>query len=120
MVTASCTFHGQDLKDIPVLNPNGWFGKAWLVEIGGSYVPLFLVIEGDTISDVIDELSDNERYGHQIHVSDADLSDYPEDERDYDGQGRVIDTEHVYIYGDEGLPCPYPVVYHGTPGELYN
>jgi hypothetical protein len=40
MVTASATFHGQQLKDIPVLNPGGWWGKTWLIEIGGSYWPL--------------------------------------------------------------------------------
>ena len=47
-VTASCKFHGHDLTDIPVLNPDGWFGKTWLLELGGSYTPLFLVVEADT------------------------------------------------------------------------
>ena len=36
-ITAKGTFNGHDLTDLPVLNPGGWFGKAWLVEIGGSY-----------------------------------------------------------------------------------
>ena len=80
-ITASCEIHGHDLSDIPVLNPNGWFGKAWLIELGGSYTPLFLVVEADTVSDAIDELSDNKKYGHQIHVSEDDLGDYPEDDR---------------------------------------
>ena len=84
-ITASCKFHDHDLTDIPVLNPDGWFGKTWLLELGGSYTPLFLVVEADTISDAIDELSDNETYGHQIHVPDEDLGDYPEDDRHYDG-----------------------------------
>ena len=38
-ITASCTFHGQTLTDIPVLNPDDWFGKTWLIELGGSYSP---------------------------------------------------------------------------------
>ena len=41
-ITASCKFNGHDLTDIPVINPGGWFGKAWLVEIGGSFTPLFV------------------------------------------------------------------------------
>ena len=56
---------------IPVLNPGDWFGKAWLVEIGGCYTPLFLVVEADNISDAIDELSDDPTFGHQIHVPES-------------------------------------------------
>lgn len=55
-VKARGKFSGQELKDIPVLNPGDWFGKAWLIEIGGSYSPLFLVAEADSVSDAIDEL----------------------------------------------------------------
>ena len=112
-ITASCKFSDHDLTDIPVLSPDGWFGKTWLLEIGGSYTPLFLVVEADTMSDAIDEFSDNETYGHQIHVRDSDLGDYPEDDRHYDGSGRVIDLEHVMIHGREGSDQPYPVKYHG-------
>ena len=46
-VTASCKFNDHDLTDIPVLNPDGWFGKTWLLELGGCYTPLFLVVEAD-------------------------------------------------------------------------
>jgi hypothetical protein len=113
MITASCKFHDHDLTDIPVLNPGEWFGKTWLVELGGSYTPLFLVVEADTICDAIDELSDNETYGHQIHMLDEDLADYPEDSRHYDGSGRVIDLDHLMIYGEENREVPYPVKYHG-------
>ena len=55
-VTASCKFNDHDLTDIPVLNPDGWFGKTWLLELGGCYTPLFLVVEADSLSDAIDEL----------------------------------------------------------------
>lgn len=111
-ITASCTLNGHDLTDIPVLNPGNWFGKAWLVEIGGSYTPLFLVVEADTVSDAIDELSDDKTYGHQLHVPDSDLGDYPEDDRHYDGSGRVIDLDHLMIHGQERTDLPYPVKYH--------
>jgi hypothetical protein len=112
-VTASCKFNDHDLTDIPVLNPDGWFGKTWLLELGGSYTPLFLVVEADTISDAIDELSDNETFGHQIHVPAEDLGDYDEDDRHYDGSGRVIDLDHLMVYGEQGSVVPYSVKYHG-------
>ncbi|WP_435018558.1 hypothetical protein TA3x_000535 [Tundrisphaera sp. TA3] len=112
-ITASCKLNGHDLTDVPVINPGGWFGKAWLIEIGGSYTPLFLVVEADSISDAIDELSDDKTYGHQIHVPDADLGDYPEDERHFDGSGRVVDLDHVLVHGHERADLPFPVRYQG-------
>ena len=107
-ITASCKFGGHDLTDIPVINPGGWFGKAWLVEIGGSYTPLWLVVEADNVSDAIDELSDDPTYGHQLHVPEGDLGDYPEDDRHYDGSGRVIDLDGVMVHGREGATCRIP------------
>jgi hypothetical protein len=112
-VTASCKFHDRELSDIPVINPDGWFGKTWLLEIGGNYSALYLVVEADSMSDAFDELSDNEAYGHMIHVPDEDLGDYPEDSRHYDGSGRVIDLDHVLIHGQEQSDVPSPVKYHG-------
>ena len=103
--------------DAPVLNPGGWFGRTWLLEIGGSYTPLFLVVEAGSVADAIDELSDSEKYGHQIHVPDSDLADYPEDDRRYDSCGRVIDLDHVAIHGYEGTSrtkeMAWPCVYYG-------
>lgn len=112
-ITASCRFHDHDLTAVPVLNPGGWFGKTWLIEIGGSYSPLFLVVEADTISEAIDELSDDPTFGPQIHVPESDLGDYPEDSRHFDGSGRVIDLDHVLVHGREGCDPPHAVRYHG-------
>ena len=112
-ITASCKFNDNDLTDIPVINPDGWFGKTWLLELGGCYTRLWIVVEADSLTDAIDELSDNETYGHQIHVPDSDLGDYPEDDRHFDGSGRVIDLDWLMIYGEEGSDQPYPVKYHG-------
>lgn len=46
-ITARGNRNGHELTDIPVLNPGDWFGKTWLIEIGGSYSPLFLIVEAD-------------------------------------------------------------------------
>jgi hypothetical protein len=112
-IKASGTFGGQQLNDVPVLNPGDWFGKAWLLEIGGSFWPLFLVVEADSVSDAIDELADHDKYGHQIVVPPEDLGDYPDDERHYGPSGQVLDLDHLMVHGQEGADCPWPCMYHG-------
>lgn len=112
-ITAAAKLQDHDLKDISVLNPGDWFGKTWLLEIGGSYSPLFIIVEADSIQDAIDELADNQTYGHHIVVDEADLADYPEDERYYGASGQVLDLDHLMIHGEEGSDCPFPCLYHG-------
>lgn len=97
-VTASIVHNGHELTDLPVANLGEAFGHAWLVEVGGSYSPFFLIVEGDNWSDALDALSDS-KWGEQIHVAESDLDDYPEESRHYDGSGRVIDTDWIMIHG---------------------
>lgn len=112
-ITARGKLNGHELKDIPVLNPGDWFGKAWLIEIGGSYWPLFLVVEADSVQDAIDELADHEKYGHLITVDEPDLGDYPEEDRHYGPSCQVLDLDHLMIHGQEGADCPWPCLYFG-------
>lgn len=121
-ITASGTFHGHELKDMPVINPGDWFGKTWLIEIGGSYSPLFLIVEADSMSDAIEELADNDKHGHHIVVEKADLGDYPEEDRHYGPSGQVLDLDHLMIHGEEGSKTPFPCTYHGEglPAEGMN
>jgi hypothetical protein len=70
-------------------------------------------VEADSIMDAIDELADNEKYGHQIIVADEDLGDYPEDERHYGSSGQVLDLDHLMVHGQEGSDCSFPCLYHG-------
>ena len=112
-ITARGKLNGHDFTDILVLNPGDWFGKAWLVEIGGSYSSLYVVIEADSMSDAIDELAENEKFGHQIIVADENLGDYPEDDRHYSGNGQVLDLDHLMIHGQEGADCPFKCRYFG-------
>lgn len=112
-IKASGNLHGHDLTDLPVLNPGDWFGKSFLIEIGGSYSSLFLVVEASSMSDAIDELADSEKYGHLIIVEDEYLGDYPEDDRHYGRSGQVLDIDHLLLYGDERSRTPFPCRYHG-------
>lgn len=112
-ITANGTLNGHDLTDMPVLNPGGWFGKTWLLEIGGSYWPLFLVVEADSMCDAIDELADNEKYGQHIVVADEDLGDYDPDSCHYGPSGQVLDLDHLMIHGQEGAERPFHCRYFG-------
>ncbi|WDI39874.1 hypothetical protein [Bremerella sp. P1] len=112
-ITATCTLNGHELTDVPVVNPGDWFGKTWLLEIGGSYTPLFLIVEADSASDAIDELADSEKWGHNIVVDDADLGDYDPETCHYGPSGQVLDLDHLAIHGCEGCDVPFPCRYHG-------
>lgn len=113
-IKAKAKLGDHELNDIPVLNPGDWFGKTWLLEIGGSYTPLFLIVEADSASDAIDELAANERYGHNIIVDDDCLDDYPEEDRHYSGSGHVLDLDHLAIHGAEGNAIPFHCRYFGN------
>lgn len=111
-ITASFKLNGHDLT-ADVVNAGNWFGKTWLIEIGGGFTPLFLIVEADCVSDAIDEVCDSDQYGHHIVVDDADLADYPEDDRQYGPSGQVIDTDWLSIHGCEGCSIPFKARYHG-------
>ena len=112
-ITASGNINGHELKNIEVINPGDWFGKTWLIEIGGSYSSHYLIVEADSMSDAIDELADSEKHGHHIIVEDENLDDYPEDNRHYGPSGQVLDLDHLMIHGQEGSKTPFPCTYHG-------
>lgn len=82
-------------------------------EIGGSYTPLFLIVEAHSVSDAIDELADSEEYSHHIVVPDLDLGDFPEDDRHYGPSRQVIDLDHVMVHGQEGVEQRFYCTYHG-------
>ncbi len=112
-IKAKATFNGQEIQDIPVLNPGDWFGKCWLLEIGGSYTPLYLIVEADGLDGAIDELADDEKYGHNIVVSDDDLADYDPEDCHFGPSGQVLDLDWLSIHGMEGSDCPLPCRYFG-------
>jgi hypothetical protein len=114
-ITASYKSGDQEVTGVPVVNPGDRWGKAWNIEIpcsnagGHSFI-----VEADHASDAIMEFSDSE-YGHLIQVDEADLEEYPEEERSYDDNGRVIDTEELLVNGNDGydVKCPFQCLYHG-------
>lgn len=112
-IKANGNLHGHELTDIEVVNPGDWFGKTWLIEIGGSYSSFYLIVEANSMSDAIDELAESEKHGHHIVVEEEYLSDYPEDDRHYDPSGQVLDLDHLMIYGQEGAEIPFRCRYHG-------
>lgn len=111
-ITATCTLNGHELT-APVINAGDWFGKTWILEVGGCYTPLFLVVEADSVSDAIDELADDEQYGHHIVVDEANLGDYDLESCHFGPSGQVLDLDHLMIHGCEGCDVPFQCRYHG-------
>lgn len=111
-ITATFMFHGQELT-ADVVNPGDWFGKTWLLEIGGGFTPLFLVVEADSVSDAISELADSNKFGHHIIVADDDLGDYDAETCEYSGSGKIIDTDWLSVHGCDGCAVPFQCRYHG-------
>lgn len=95
-ITAKCKLNGHELNDVPVVNPGDWFGKTWLLEVGGS-----------------------EKWGHHIVVDESDLGDYDPETCHYGPSGQVLDLDHLAIHGCEGCAVPFSCRYHGDgfPGE---
>ena len=118
-ITATATLDGQELTGIAVVNPGSWFGKTWLLEIGGCYSPLFLIVEADTVCDAIDELAESDTYGHNIVVEYPDLGDHDPDELYHAGSGQLCDLQDLKIHGFEWGKCPFPCRYcgEGLPEE---
>jgi hypothetical protein len=75
-------------------------------------MPVWVVVEADSVSDAIEVLSDDPEFGDAVHVRDEDLGAYPEEEHYYDRRGRVIDPELVTVHGHEDADLPYPIRYH--------
>ena len=68
-------------------------------------------MEADSIQDAIDELAD--KLGSNIIVDDADMGDYPKEDRRYSGWERCSISIILMIHGQEGSECPFPCLYHG-------
>ena len=77
MVTASATFHGHELKDIPVAQPRRLVRQSVADRDRRLVLAAVPVVEADSMQDAIDELADSEKYGHQIVVVRATLATTP-------------------------------------------
>jgi hypothetical protein len=98
---------GDHQIEAPVVNPGGWFGQTWLIEIGMGYWSSYFCVEADTLSDAIDEFSDSQ-YGHLIHINESDLADY----------GIDTDEPTCYFAGNDGKPSDLTnMAIHGVEGR---
>lgn len=111
-ITARAKLNGQQVVDIPVINPGHYCGKTWLIEIGGNVSPLYLVVEAESVTAAIDELADDEEYGHLITVDQEDLGGYSPETCHYGPSGKIVDLDWLTIHGQEGCEQPFPCLYH--------
>lgn len=108
-ITASFAFGGTTHQGVEVVNPGGWFGKTWLMEIGGSYAPFFVVVEADSCTDAINELIDS-KFGHQFILDPADFADY----------AVGTDNPTCSFFGNNGHPCDIgDLAIHGDDRDGY-
>jgi hypothetical protein len=103
-VIARGEFYGKPIE-ADVVNPSGWHGKTWLIEISMGFESNFYAVEAGSPSDAIDEFSDSE-YGHFIHIPESDLGDYDIDSDnptcDFTGNNGVpSDCDNLRVHGDE-------------------
>ena len=85
------------------VNPGGWFGKLWLLQISVSNaLNPFLIIEAESAQDAIDELADSEQFGHLI-----DADDVGEDTYLAGNDSHPVDLDHLHIQ-----EAPGKVVYY--------
>jgi len=51
-----------------VINPGGWFARCKVIEVGGGFKSDYFVVEAGSESDALDELAEDERFGHRIAI----------------------------------------------------
>lgn len=107
-VTFSAKLHNSDIEG-DVINPGDWFGKTWLVVLGG--IASF-VVEADNAQDAVEELAESEEYGQSLRLAEPDIADYNQDEIQYTGSGIPYDNADVTVIGDEGKKQPFKCTYH--------
>jgi hypothetical protein len=92
----------REVENCEYVNREEWFGKTWLIEIGGSYVSLFFVVEADYESAAIDELVDSE-WGHLLKTDEQCLycenMNYENCECSFAGNySERVDLDYVMVY----------------------
>ena len=112
MITASCKFHDHDLTDIPVLNPVAGSGRL----APGTWRLIHAALPRRRSRHYLRRDRRTERQ-RDLRASAPRARRrprrLPEDSRYYDGNGRVLDLDHLMVHGEERKDVPFPVKYHG-------
>jgi hypothetical protein len=97
MIWASCEFDGTYLNFLPVLNPGACRGKTFLIEFDEP-LPIFVIVESESVTGAIEVLSDDPEFGHG---------------------GQYSIAQPVMVHGQVCCDVPFPVRYHdeGYPAE---
>lgn len=101
MSKVSVKTNGRLIENCEYVNPDEWFNKTWLIEIGAGFFSLFYVVEADHESDAIDELTDSE-FGHIIKTDElckyCEVDDIDHCECTYAGNyGDRVNLDYVSI-----------------------
>jgi hypothetical protein len=101
VIKFSCRLRGHPAEG-PVVNPAGWFGKVWLIEIPNG--PL-MAVEADHEQDAIDVLADDPEWGHWIND--------PEGSSTAGNDSHPVDLSTLKMW-----PAPVGISYHTSWSPL--
>jgi len=87
------TRHGDITGD--VVNPGGWFGKAWLIGYPLGNFSFHVIVEADHEQDAIDVLADSDKYGHAINLDEKDVDPDDENVNRAGNDWHPVDLENV-------------------------
>jgi hypothetical protein len=86
--------HGQDCHHVTHHANVDDYGKGWFVfYVEDCFAPPLAIIRADSFETAYEIFCDE--FERWIRVDETDAADYPEDERNYNGNGTHIDTESV-------------------------
>ncbi len=90
---------GQHTITGDVVNPGGWFGKVWIIQIAiANALNPFFAVEAKDAQDAIDQFADSDTYSHLIDVNEDDVEEDEEDVYTRAGNdGHLVDLNNVHI-----------------------
>jgi hypothetical protein len=91
-----------------VVNPGGWFGKAWLIGYPLGNFGFYLIVEADSEQDAIDELADSDKYGHAINLDEKDVDPNDENVARAGNDSHPVDLDNVTIQKATGAKYLHP------------
>jgi len=101
--------NGHDIEG-DCVNPGEWFGKAWVVEVES----MFLAVEADYESVLIDWICNSDKYGKSIRVDDD--SEVDDDTPRAGNAGEPINLDNVAFYGRQVSRMDDSIPFHAMPG----
>lgn len=136
VITASCLYRGNPVKDVPVINPAAVEGRTWLMVVEKLDETFLFIVEAVTQAEAIETLVEDEIHGVHLRVADEDRGVYGRydyqnaawydlnekmyhtnphlNEADETSKGTFYDSEGFSCYNSLYRSGGYEARYHGV------